>query len=44
MGDRKESRLMLSILVQAAGVHDGGITDMGEPVGKEKSRVLFWTC
>lgn len=33
---------MLSILVQAAGVHDGGITDMGEPVGRRevKSSVL----
>lgn len=42
MGDRKESRLMLNILVQAAGVHDGVVTDMGEPVGRRevKSSVL----
>lgn len=42
MGNRKESRLRLGILVQAAGVHDGGVTDMGEPVERRdiKSSVL----
>lgn len=42
MGYRKESRLRVSILVQAAGAHDGGVTDMGEPVERRdvKSSVL----
>lgn len=37
-GWRERFRMILSFLVQAAGVRDGGITETGEPMGRREVR------